>query len=89
MIITCEVHRTKEEVVQQLPSKEILQNYGRSSKLLITAKDIPNLQFKLTETEGSGKVREDSENPIEDTGEVVEVIDSDVMTKTGSTVTRS
>ena len=35
------------KVVQQLPSKELLQNYGRSSKLLIRAKDIPNLQFKV------------------------------------------
>ena len=30
-----------EKVVQQLPNKKILQNYGRSSKLLIAAKDIP------------------------------------------------
>ena len=34
-----------EKVVQQLPNKELLQNYGRSSKLLIAAKDIPNLHF--------------------------------------------
>ena len=36
-----------DKLVQQLPSREVLQNYGRSSKLLIPAKDIPDLQFKL------------------------------------------
>ena len=32
-----------EKIVQQLPSKEILQKYGRSSRLVIAAKDIPDL----------------------------------------------
>ena len=38
-----------DKLVQQLPSREILQNFGRSSKLLIPAKDILDLHFKLTE----------------------------------------
>ena len=30
-----------EKIVQQLPSEKVLKNYGRSSKLLLAAKDIP------------------------------------------------
>ena len=41
-----------EKVVQQLPSKKILQNYGTSTKLLIAAKDIPNLGFQLLQSYG-------------------------------------
>ena len=33
---------SSEKLFQQLPSKELLQNYGRTSKLLILAKDIQN-----------------------------------------------
>ena len=36
-----------EKVIQQLPSKELLQNYSRSSKLLIAVKDISNLHHLL------------------------------------------
>ena len=36
-----------EKLVQHIPSKEILQKYGRSSKLLLAAKDIPDLQFNV------------------------------------------
>ena len=32
-----------EKVIQQLPSEQVLKNYGRSSKLLLAAKDIPDL----------------------------------------------
>ena len=51
-----------EKLVQQLLNKELLRNYGRISKFLIPAKDIPNLQFKLTEAEESSKVGEESKN---------------------------
>ena len=43
-----------EKVIKQLPSEQILENYGRSSKLLLAAKDIPNLQFKTAEEEEEG-----------------------------------
>ena len=36
-----------EKLVQKRPGKELLQNYGRSSKFLIAAKDIANLQFNV------------------------------------------
>ena len=39
-----------EKIVQQLPSEKVLKNYGRSSKLLLAAKDIPNLQFDAAES---------------------------------------
>ena len=44
-----------------------MKNYGRSSKLLLAAKDVPNLQFDVTESEerGESAVRTD----------VVEIID--------------
>ena len=34
-----------EKVVKQLPSEQVLKNYGRSSKLLLAEKDIPDLHF--------------------------------------------
>ena len=34
-----------EKVIKQLPSEQVLNNYGRSSKLLLAAKDIPNLHL--------------------------------------------
>ena len=67
-----------EKIVQQLPSKEILQNYGRSSKLLIAARDIPDLQFDVEKTESGSEVREHSENSLRSTGKVIEVIETDV-----------
>ena len=69
-----------EKIVQQLPSEKVLKNYGRSSKLLLAAKDIPNLQFDVAESEERGEslVRTD----------VVEIIDVDtngsVMTSQNS-----
>ena len=69
-----------EKIVQQLPSEQVLNNYGRSSKLLLAAKDIPNLQFVAAESEerGESAVRTD----------VVEIIDVDtngsVMTSQNS-----
>ena len=69
-----------EKIVQQLPSETVLKNYGRSSKLLLAAKDIPNLQFDVAESKerGESSMRTD----------VVEIIDVDtnesVMTSQNS-----
>ena len=58
-----------EKVIQQLPSEQVLKNYGRSSKLLLVAKDIPDLQFDAAEPEEKGEsaIRTD----------VIEIIDMD------------
>ena len=58
-----------EKVIKQLPSEQLLKNYGRSSKLLLAAKDIPDLHFDVAEMEEKGE-------PSERT-EVVEIIDVD------------
>ena len=58
-----------EKVIQQLPSEQVLKNYGRSSKLLLAAKDIPNLQFEVVEEKEKG----DSS----DRTEVLEITDVD------------
>ena len=58
------------KIIQQLPSEQILKNYGRSSKLLLAAKDIPDLQFDATETKEEG-------DPSERT-EVLEISDVDI-----------
>ena len=39
-----------EKVIKQLPSEGVLKNYGRSSKLLLAEKDIPDLHCDTTET---------------------------------------
>ena len=39
-----------EKVVNQLPSEEVVKNYGRSTKLLLASKDIPELHFNVTDT---------------------------------------
>ena len=36
-----------EKVVNQLPSEQVVKNYGRSSKLLLAEKDIPDLHFEV------------------------------------------
>ena len=36
-----------EKVEKQLPSREVVKNYGRSSKLLLAEKDIPDLHFNV------------------------------------------
>ena len=36
-----------EKVVKQLPREQVLKNYGRSSKLLLAEKDIPDLHFEV------------------------------------------
>ena len=47
-----------EKVEKQLPSREIIKNYGRSAKLLLATRDIPDLHFSVAE-------REDNSNVIE------------------------
>ena len=68
-----------EKTVQQLPSKELLQKYGRSSKLLIPAKDIPNLQFKVGKLNTISEFQEHSENSLDDAEEVIEVVETSVF----------
>ena len=58
-----------EKVVKQLPSEQVLKNYGRSSKLLLATKDIPDLQFKTVVEEEKGDSPE--------TSEVMEIMDVD------------
>ena len=58
-----------EKIIQQLPSEQVLKNYGRSSKLLLAAKDIPDLQFDVTEAKEKGESSERTD--------VVEIIDVD------------
>ena len=56
-----------EKVVNQLPSEQLVKNYGRSSKLLMAEKDIPDLDFNVTDTKEKG----DSLEPME----VMEITD--------------
>ena len=58
-----------EKVEKQLPSEEVVKNYGRSAKLLLAPKDIPDLQFPVTEREEKGDVPEKTE--------VTEIVDVD------------
>ena len=50
-----------EKVVKQLPSEQLLKNYGRSSKLLLAEKDIPDLHFHVTDV----KEKDDSSEKTE------------------------
>ena len=68
-----------EKVVKQLPSKKVLKNYGRSSKLLLAAKDIPDLHFNATEAKEKGESSERTD--------VMEIID--VETKRNMTVSQN
>ena len=43
-----------EKVEKELPSKEIRKNYGRSAKLLLAPRDIPDLHFPVAEREDKG-----------------------------------
>ena len=47
--------KPSEKVAQQLLSEQVLKNYGRSSKLLLAEKDIPDLHFDVAETKEKGK----------------------------------
>ena len=44
-----------DKVLKQLPSEQVLKNYGRSSKLLIAEKDIPNVHCDITDTKDKGE----------------------------------
>ena len=50
-----------EKVIQQLRSEQVLKNYGRSSKLLLAAKDIPDHQFDVAEVKEKGDSSERTE----------------------------
>ena len=56
-----------EKVVKQLLSEQLLKNYGRSSKLLLAEKDIPDLHFDV-------KDRKEKSDASEKT-EVMEIMD--------------
>ena len=63
-----------EMVVKQLPSEQVLKNYGRSSKLLLAEKDIPNLHFDAAETKEKSKPSE--------TADVMEIMNVDTKENT-------
>ena len=50
-----------EKVIQQLPSEQVVKNYGRSTKLLLASKDIPDLHFDVTDTKEKGDSSEKTE----------------------------
>ena len=50
-----------EKVEKQLPSEEVVKNYGRSAKLLLAPRDIPDLQFAVAEREEEGDSPEKTE----------------------------
>ena len=50
-----------EKVVRQLPSEQVLKNYGRSSKLLLAEKDIPDLHFDVKDRKEKGDLLEKTE----------------------------
>ena len=58
-----------EKVIKQLLSEQVLNNYGRSSKLLLAAKDIPNLHFDAAGTKEKSKLSE--------TADVMEIMNED------------
>ena len=73
-----------EKVVKQLQSEQLLKNYGRSSKLLLAEKDIPDLYFHVTEVKEEGdsvkktevmEIMDDSRNSLEKAaGETLELV---------------
>ena len=63
-----------EKVVKQLPGEQVLKNYGRSSKLLLAEKDIPDLHFNVTETEEKGEPS--------DRADVMEIMNMDIKEST-------
>ena len=42
-----------EKVEKQLPTEEMVKNYGRTSKLLLAEKDIPDLHFNVKDNHDS------------------------------------
>ena len=73
-----------EKIVQELPSKELLQKYGRSSKLLLPMRDIPDLQFATVKLETISKFQEHSKNSRDNVDEVVESIETTVCYQNSS-----
>ena len=67
-----------ENIVQQLPSRELLQKYERSSKLLLPEKDIPDLCFTAGKLETISEFKEHSKNSWDDVDKVVESIETTV-----------
>ena len=61
-----------EKVVNQLPSEEVVKNYGRSTKLLLASKDIPELHFNVTDMQEK-----------DDSSEKMEVMEITVMNTGG------
>ena len=43
-------------MVKQLPSEQVLKNYGRSSKLVLAEKDIPDLHFDVMDAKEKNKM---------------------------------
>ena len=58
------------EKVENQPSKEIIKNYGRSAKLLLAPRDIPDIHFPVAE-------REDKDDSPEKTG-VIELMNVNI-----------
>ena len=56
-----------EKVVKQLPNEQVLKDYGRSSKLLLAEKDIPDLHFDEVDAKEKGESSERTD--------VMEIID--------------
>ena len=54
----------REKTIQQLPSRELLKNYGRTAKLLKAQKDIPDLRLDVRRNEKSD-LWNDSDKPPE------------------------
>ena len=50
-----------EKVVKQQPSEQLLKNYGRSPKLLLAEKDIPDLHFDVKDRKEKGDLLEKTE----------------------------
>ena len=53
-----------EKVVQQLTGKDVLQKYGRTTKMLIATKDIPNLQFEPQKHQSTSEEEECSPHSL-------------------------
>ena len=49
------------KVAKQLPSEQLLKNYGRSTKLLLAPKDIRDLHFHVTDLKEKGDLSEKTE----------------------------
>ena len=74
----------KAKVAAQLPSAETLKQYGRGAKLLITHKDIPDLQFQ---GEGEGETLEVNVMDVQES-EISQIKEGGDEHSTPSSVTR-